>query len=56
MTNEARIQKMKDEGRDEYGNGSIVPAYHLVHEQHPQSICRYSKARRSASRELYDGP
>jgi hypothetical protein len=51
VTNEARVQKMKDEGRDEYG--LFAKCINILSDM---LICiyRYSKTRRSITRKLYD--
>ena len=56
VTNEARIQKMKDDGRDEYGGDYDSRLILWLAINDTAVSCRHSKAGRGASRELYDGP
>lgn len=51
ITNEARVQKMKDEGRDVYGEVFMF----ILFLEFLTTLTRYSQARGSITRELYDG-
>lgn len=60
VSNEAKIQKMKDEGKDPYGEHATTSPVILLFSPTLTDaslvLCRHQKARRGLAGELYDDP